>query len=96
VHATIHRYSNVAGSTDQILAAGRRVTAALGLAPGFISWCVVDAGDGSVISISVFQTQSELEHGNRLLGSWLSDDSVGSSLAAQAATTGEVIIQKGL
>jgi hypothetical protein len=95
VHATIRRYPNVAGSTDQILAAGRRVTAALGRAPGFISWCVVDAGDGGLISISVFQTETELEHGDRLPATWLSEDPAGPS-GAQADTTGEVIIRKGL
>jgi hypothetical protein len=96
VHASIRQYNNVALSTGEILAAARHVTSDLGRAPGFVSWAVIDVGDGVLISITVFQTEADLQHGDHLLAIWLTDYVAGLPQRDVAGTTGEVIIQKGL
>jgi hypothetical protein len=96
MYATICRYQRVASSTDEIVQAGHRLTSVLSRAPGFISCAVLDASNGVLASVSVFETRTQLERADRLLATWMADHLAASSPCSQEATTGEVIIQKGL
>jgi hypothetical protein len=40
-------------------------------APGFVSYQVVDGGNGAVASISVFESQAGAEESNRMAADWV-------------------------
>ena len=96
MHATVCRYERVVGSIDEVVRASRGLTWALGQAPGFIAYVVVDAGDGALTSVSVFETRAELEAADRVAGRWLATH-LGAALPhPPCVSTGEIVIQKGL
>lgn len=96
MHATIHRYEGVAGSTDDIIRAGRQQASALSKLPGFVSYALLEAGDSVLIAISVFETRAEFEAAERLSESWGGDQAVARVPYPPQVTTGEVIVQKGM
>jgi hypothetical protein len=96
MHATICRYEAISGSVDEVVRAGRQLTAALGDVPGFVSCVVLDVDRSALASVCIFETRAQLEEGERLLATW-SSAHPGVQLPAPAdVTTGEVIVQRGL
>ncbi len=96
LHATICRYDGVTASIEAVMQAGRRLAAALSTAPGFVSYAVLDAGDGVLVSVTVFDDRTTLEAAQPLI-----DRSVGEQLTAvlpcpPAVIGGEVIVQRGM
>jgi heme-degrading monooxygenase HmoA len=62
--ATIRRYEGV-GSIEVIaLAAKEQFFPLFEKLPGFVSHTVVDTGDNTVMSLTIFQTQEQTEAGN--------------------------------
>ncbi len=62
--ATIRRYEGV-GSIDVIaLAAKEQFFPLFERLPGFVSYTLVDTGDNSVMSVTIFKTQSQAEAAN--------------------------------
>jgi hypothetical protein len=62
--ATIRRYEGV-GSIDVIaLAAKEQFFPLFEKLPGFVSHTVVDTGDNSVMSLTIFETREHAEAGN--------------------------------
>jgi hypothetical protein len=57
---------------------------------------VLDATNGVMASVSVFETQAQLEQADHRLAMWMADHLAASSPCLHEARTGEVIIQKGL
>jgi heme-degrading monooxygenase HmoA len=43
-------------------------------APGFIAYYVLDAGDGVVATISVFESQAEMEESSRVAAEWVKEN----------------------
>jgi hypothetical protein len=96
MHATICRYEPIGGPIDEVMRAGRGLTWVLGQAPGFIAYVVLDTGDGALTSVSVFETQAELEGADRLVARWLAEHLATALPHPPRVTTGEVIIQRGM
>jgi hypothetical protein len=62
--ATIRRYEGV-GSIEVIaLAAKEQFFPLFEKLPGFVSHAVIDTGDHTVMSVTIFQTQEQAEAGN--------------------------------
>ena len=96
MHATICRYMPIVGSIDEVMRAGRGLTWALGQAPGFVAYAVLDTGDGALASVSVFETQAELEDADHIAARWVAEHLATALPHPPHVSTGEVIIQKGL
>ena len=58
MHATICRHEDIAGSTEEVMHAGRRLAMALSKLPGFVTYALLEAGDGVLATMSVFETQA--------------------------------------
>jgi hypothetical protein len=66
--ATIRRYEGV-GSVDEIaLAAKEQFFPLFEKLPGFVSHTVVDTGDNTVMSMTIFETREQAEAGNAAVG----------------------------
>ena len=55
-------------------------------APGFLTYYVLDSGDGAVTSVSVFEDQSAAEESNRKAADW-----VGQNLASMLPNPLEIV-----
>ena len=96
LHATICRYDDVTGSTEDLALAGRQLASALSAAPGFVSYALLDAGDGVLVSVSVFEERTDLEAANQLMRAWEMDQTVAPLPVRPQILTGEVVVQKGM
>jgi hypothetical protein len=75
MYASIRRYKMDPGSVEELM---RRVRE--GFVPiisqgaGFMAYYALNAGNGVVASISVFETQAGAEESNRLAASWVKEN----------------------
>lgn len=87
MHLTIRRYQVDPGSVEE---ATRRVREGLvptiKETPGFLAYYVLDSGDGTVASVSVFEDQAGAEESTRRAADW-----VGQNLATLLPIPPEVV-----
>ena len=96
LHATICRYDRVSGSTEAVRQAGRRLASALSQAPGFVSYAVLDAGDGVLVSVTVFEDQAGLAAAQPLIDSSIAEQLTSVLPRPPEVIAGEVIVQRGM
>ena len=61
--------------------------------PGFVGYYLTDAGNGKVLSTSIFDTKANVEESNRVASDWVKKNP-GVLPTATQVTTGEVIGEK--
>lgn len=75
MHASVRRYEGLdaqrAQETSQLANTGMR--ALLAGSPGFVSYTIV-VGDGSVVSVSVFETKEQAEASNAAAAEWVREN----------------------
>lgn len=96
MHATIRRYDRVPTPADDAIPDGRRLAAAVSRLPGFVAYALLDAGNGALVAVSLFDDPAGLTGEARLAERWASDGHDGSLARPSEAISGEVIVQKGL
>jgi len=96
MHATICYYAHASGPIAEVMRAGRALTALVSQAPGFISYVVLDRGRGALMSVSVFETQAELENADRLVARWMPEHLDRLLPHPPVVRSGEVVLQHGL
>ena len=95
MYATVRRYEGVTDPRE----AGRRVKESfvplISDLPGFVAYYWVDAGDGVMISTSVFQDQASEEDSNRKAAEWVEQNDMAAVMPnPPQITEGEVISHK--
>ena len=96
MHATIYHYDGVTGSIDEVVRVGRQLAIALRKSPGFVSYALLDAGDGVLVAVSIFEQKTELEAADRLVEAWVRNHLAALLPQPGQVITGEVIVQKGM
>jgi hypothetical protein len=96
LYATIGRYDGVTTSLDEVVAVGRQLAFALSEASGFVSYAVLDAGDGVLVSITVFDDPTDLQTAAQLIDRWVAEHLAAVLPRPPAVVTGEVIVQRGM
>lgn len=96
LHATICRYDGITGPIDEVMRAGRQLAFALSQAPGFVTYALLDAGHGVLVSITVFEERADLEAADQLVGSWVAEHLAASLPHPPEVIAGEVIVQRGM
>jgi hypothetical protein len=96
LHATICRYDGVTASIEEVMRAGRRLASALSTAPGFVSYAVLDAGDGVLVSVTVFDDRTDLEAADQLIARWVAEQLTALLPRPPEVIAGEVIVQRGM
>ncbi|MGJ0517131.1 MAG: hypothetical protein ACR65O_15415 [Methylomicrobium sp.] len=91
MYATVRRYEGVTNPSE----AGRRVSEGfmpvLAQIPGFVAYYWVDAGDGVMISTSVFQDKAGAEASNRKAVDWVRQNLAPLLPNPPQVTSGEVV-----
>lgn len=74
MYATVRRYEGVANPSE----AGKRVNEGfvpiLKQVPGFLAYYWIDAGNGVMVSTSVFETQEGAEESNSKAKEWVAEN----------------------
>jgi hypothetical protein len=65
-------------------------------APGFVSYALLDMRDGTLMSISVFESRLELDAGNQIISAWIADHLPTCHQTPASTEIGEIILQRGM
>ncbi|MEW5956606.1 MAG: hypothetical protein AB1801_02700 [Chloroflexota bacterium] len=83
------------GSVDELV---RRVNEGfvpiISQGPGFIAYSVLNAGEGVVASISLFETQTGAEESNKMAANWVKQNLASLLPTPPEITAGEVMVHK--
>lgn len=91
MYATVRRYEGVTDSGE----AGRRVAEGfvpiISAVPGFLAYYWVDAGNGVMVSTSVYESRDGAEESNRKAADWVKDNLASLLPNPPQITAGEVV-----
>ncbi len=91
MYAAIRRYNVFEGAAERIV---ERVNASLlptlRESAGFVAYFVVDAGDGTMAAVTVFEDREGAESSNRIASEWVRQQLGGLVKSAPVILTGEV------
>ena len=95
MYASVRRYEMDPGSVDELM---RRVEEGfvpiVSKAPGFIAYYALDAGDGVVDSINIFEDQAGAEESDRRAADWVKENVASLLPNPPEATAGDVRVHK--
>ena len=94
MHATVRRYEGVdASRTDELTKkVNETLIPRLSKLPGFDGYFLIEAGNGVMTSVDLFDTSAHADESTRLASSWVRDEKLESALPnSPKITVGEVI-----
>ena len=97
MHATMRRYEGVDQSrTDELKRkVAETLVPRLSELPGFSGYYLVDAGNGVMSSIGIFETPAQGDESTRVVANWVRDEKLESALPnPPKLTSGEIIAHK--
>ncbi len=98
MYASVRRYEGVTpSSVDEVMRLVGKdggKASLLAKAPGFIAYYAVDAGDGVVASISVFENQTGAEESNKMAANWVKENLAAHLPNPPQITAGEARVHK--
>lgn len=96
MHVSIGRYRGPCTAAEDLVVAARYLTAAIRHAPGFVSYALLDMGQGELTSISVFESRLELDAGDRIIAAWIAEHLPTLQRTPAPFDIGEIILQRGM
>jgi quinol monooxygenase YgiN len=90
MYTTIRRYESVADPAEAGRLVREHLLAILRAIPGFIAYYWADAGDGVMISTSVFSDRAAAEESNRRAADWIRENAPELLPVPPQITAGEV------
>jgi hypothetical protein len=99
MHATIRRYdgvdatrmNEVAGKVNETLVPQLRKL------PGFAGYYLIEAGDGVLSSLSLFETSNQAEESGKLVSKWINDEHFSTVIpSAPKITSGKVVARSNV
>jgi hypothetical protein len=97
MHATVRRYEGVdASRTDELTKkVGEQLIPSLSKLPGFNGYYLIEAGNGVMTSISLFDTPAHADESTKFAAGWVRDERLETALPNPPKVTfGEVIAYK--
>ena len=96
MYVSIHRFTGGQRATADVLRAAKQLAAALSRRSGFVSYAMLEAANHVGISITVFETQTDLVEANQFAEGWAAEHLTGWSSDPPQIITGEIIVQHGM
>jgi hypothetical protein len=96
MHATIRRYEGVdAARTNEIVGGvNETLVPRLRELPGFSGYYLVEAGNGVLSSVSLFETREQTDESTKLVEKWVTDENFGQAMPnTPKITSGKVVAQ---
>ena len=97
MHATIRRYEGVDKSrTDELTKkVNETLLPSLSKLPGFEGYYLIEAGNGVMSSIGLFDTSAQADESTRVAATWVREEKLETALPNPPKVTGgEVIVHK--
>lgn len=96
MYASIHRLTDILGTSADVLRTANQLGLALSRRSGFVSYALLEEEGQVGVSILIFETQADLTLANQFAEDWVAEQRVGWQANPYQVTTGEVIVQYGL
>ena len=96
MHATIRRYEGVDMTRTNELAAkvNETLVPELRELPGFAGYYLIEAGNGVLSSLSLFETSAQADESTKLVAKWITDENFGKAIPnAPKITSGKVVVE---
>ena len=96
MHATIRRYEDVDVSRMNEVASKVKETLVPQLRelPGFAAYYLIEAGNGVVSSLGLFETSEQADESTKVVAKWITDENLSTAIPnAPKITSGKVIVQ---
>jgi hypothetical protein len=96
MHATIRRYEGVDTARTSELAGkvNETLIPQLRELPGFTGYTLVEAGNGVLTSLSLFETPDQADNSSKIVTKWISDENFAAVVPnAPKITIGKVVAQ---
>ena len=97
MHATVRRYEGVDESRTDELAkkVDESLMPRLSKLPGFEGYYLIEAGNGVMSSIDLFETSAQADESTRIAANWVREEKLETALPnPPKITDGEVIVHK--
>ena len=94
MHATIRRYEGVdAARTNEVSGKVKEtLVPQLRELPGFAGYYLIEAGDGVLSSLGLFETSEQAEESSKLVSKWINDEHFSTVIpSAPKITNGAVV-----
>ena len=94
MHATIRRYDGVdAARTNEVVGkVNETLVPQLRKLPGFAGYYLIEAGDGVLSSLGLFETSEQADESGKLVSKWITDEHFSTVIpAAPKITSGKVV-----
>ena len=96
MHATIRRYEGVdAARTNELTGkVNEKLVPQLRKLPGFAGYYLIEAGNGVLSSLGLFETLAQADESTKLVSKWITDENFGKAIPnAPKITSGKVVAQ---
>jgi len=96
MHATIRRYEGVDTTrTDEVAGkVNETLVPQLRKLPGFSGYYLIEAGNGVLSSLGLFETSEQAGESTKVVSKWISDENFNSAMPnAPKITSGKVVAQ---
>ena len=97
MHATIRRYEAIdqPRTSELIKKTDDSLLPSLSSLPGFNGYYLIDAGNGVLSSVSLFDTASHAQESSRVVTSWMREERLETALPnPPQITTGEIVVHR--
>lgn len=97
MHVTMRRYDGIDNARRDELKrkVDETLTPKLSKLPGFNGYFLIDAGDGVMSSIGIFETSAQADESTRVASTWVREEKLEGILPnPPKVTDGEVLLQK--
>jgi hypothetical protein len=94
MHATIRRYEGVdtARTNEVALKVNESLVPQLRELPGFAGYYLIEAANGVMSSVSLFETPVQADESTKFVAKWISEENLGSAIPnAPKITSGKVL-----
>ena len=94
MHATIRRYEGVdaARTTEVSAKVNEKLVPELRKLPGFAGYYLIEAGNGVMSSLGLFETADQADESSKVVAKWITDENFSSAIPnAPKITSGKVV-----
>ena len=95
MYASIRRYRMGAGSIDDVMhLADTEFADRLAEEPGFVDYQVLDTGDGTITSMTIFDTEDQCQASNDMAAEWVRERLADFDVERLEVFGGEVMVSR--
>ena len=95
MYAAVRRYEGVTDSAEAARLVNEGFVPLMRQVSGFVAYYWIDAGDGVMVSTSVFQDRAHEEESNRRAADWVRENLAALLPHPPSITAGEVVAHSG-